>query len=68
MDLNYIKKATWYRQQTEGNPYFIYQPCRGAVRFFKSKKHIVWFCNKEEARAYLEQGFIGEMAEKYLVI
>ena len=66
MDLNYIKKATWYRQQTEGNPYFIYQPCRGAVRFFKSKKHIVWFCNKEEARAYLEQGFIGEMAEKYL--
>ena len=66
MDLNYIKKSTWYRQQTEGNPYFIYHPCLACLSWFKSKNNIVWFCNKEEARGYFEQEYIQKLAEKYL--
>ncbi len=66
MNLDKIKKTSWYRQQTEGTPYFIYWPCRGCVEWFKNKEQIYWFCNLEEARAYLDKDLIRKLAEEYL--
>ncbi|MFA5886274.1 MAG: PEP-utilizing enzyme [Patescibacteria group bacterium] len=61
-----IKSKKWYRQQTEATPYFIYLPCRGVVDYFKNKKEIIWYCSLDEARGYLEQNYIRELAEKHL--
>lgn len=60
-----IKNHKWYRQQTEGTPYFIYLPCRGCLEWFKSDK-IIWYCDLEEARAYLEQNHIRDLAVKHI--
>ena len=66
MTIKQIKSTVWYRQQTEGTPYFIYLPCRGCVEWFKSRSKIIWFCNLEEARAYLSQDHIRDLAIQYL--
>lgn len=63
---NSIKSQKWYRQQTEGTPYFIYLPCRGVVDYFKNKKEIIWYCSLDEARGYLDQNYIRQLAEKHL--
>jgi len=66
LSLNLIKSSQWYRQQTEATPYFIYLPCRGCLEYFKSQDKIFWYCDLEEARAYLEQNYIRTLAEQYL--
>ena len=66
MALEKIRGISWYRQQTGSNPYFAYQPCHGCVTSFKKLGHIYWFCNLEEARAYLDKDLIGKMAVEYL--
>lgn len=66
MNLKKIKAISWYRQQTEGTPYFIVWPCRGCLTWFKDKERIAWFCNLEEARAYLDKDLIRQLAEEYL--
>lgn len=66
MDLEKIRGTSWYRQQTGSNPYFAYQACLGCVSCFKQQQRIYWFCNLEEARAYLDKDLIGKMAIDYL--
>ncbi|MFA5183992.1 MAG: PEP-utilizing enzyme [Patescibacteria group bacterium] len=64
--LSSIKSQKWYRQQTEATPYFIYLACRGCVAYFKSQDKVLWYCDPEEDRAYLEQNYIRALAEKHL--
>lgn len=66
MNLEKIKSISWYRQQTEGTPYFICWPCRGCLYWFKNKERVTWLCNLEEARAYLDKDLIRQLAEEYL--
>ncbi|MFA5154893.1 MAG: PEP-utilizing enzyme [Patescibacteria group bacterium] len=68
ISLSLIKGHKWYRQQTEGTPYFIYLPCRGVVDYFRSRAGIIWFCSLDEARGYLEQGYIRRLAERHLAL
>ena len=64
--LKSVRASKWYRQQTEGTPYFIYLPCRGVIDYFRSEDKIIWFCSLDEARGYLEQGYVRQLAEKHL--
>ncbi len=66
LSLKSISASKWYRQQTEATPYFIYLACRGCVTYFKSRDKILWYCDPEEDRAYLEQNHIRALAEKHL--
>lgn len=66
MDINKIKQMGWYRQQTEGTPYFIYQACLGCVANFKNTDSIMWMSLPDEARAYLDKELLRRLAEEYL--
>jgi len=66
MNNNAIKKNTWYRQETEGTPYFIYQPCRGCLSYFRDQEKIFWYSTLDSSRAYLDKEKLRSLAEKYL--
>lgn len=66
MDIKNIKKNSWYRQQTEGTPYFIYPPCCGCLHWFKDEKNVAWMSKLDEAKGYLDKDHMRELAEKYL--
>ncbi len=66
MDIEKIKKIDWYRQETEGSPYFIYQPCIGCVDNFKKQHEIVWYCDLDSAQAFLSQDLLRLEAKKFL--
>jgi len=61
-----LEKINWYRQETEGTPYFIYQACRGCLNWFRDKGNVVWCCYPDYARAYLSKEKFRQLAEKYL--
>jgi phosphohistidine swiveling domain-containing protein len=64
MNTKIARTKKWHKQQTEGTPYFIYGPCRGCVQWFKSDR-VAWFCKHTEARAYLDQKYMLELAVLY---
>jgi len=65
MNFQDIEKCSWYRQETEGTPYFIYLPCLGCLTWFKSKSKVFWFCNQYSAKNYLEKEYLRGLAIKY---
>ena len=65
--LKQIKRISWYRQEAESNPYFIYIPCIGALSWFGDNGgRIFWYCKPGYAKSYLDKDFLLELAEKYL--
>ncbi len=66
LNLNNIKKTEWYRQETEANPYFAYAACCGCLNHFKSETEVIWYCTKDEARAYLSKAHLRKCAESCL--
>lgn len=66
MNIDKIKEQKWYRQETEGTPYFIYGPCRSCIDNFKSKSQIIWYCDPERAQAFLSEDLLRKKAEECL--
>ncbi len=66
LNLDKIKKINWYRQETEGAPYFIYGPCRGCVGWFKNQGHVIWCCRQKDARCWLDKDLLRALSVKYL--
>jgi len=66
MDLNKIKKLDWYRQETEILPYYGYTACSAVLEYFHNSDYIIWLCNQQNARGYMEKSFLRDLAEKHL--
>lgn len=66
LNLDKIKKINWYRQETEGAPYFVYGPCRGCVGWFKNQGRIIWCCRQKDARCWLDKDLLRSLSIEYL--
>lgn len=66
MDLNKIRKISWYRQQTGCNPYFAYQACRGCVTTFSQAERVYWLCHLDDGKGYMDKALLNELALEYL--
>jgi len=66
LNIKRIKKQSWYRQESESNPYFIYRACRACVQWFKNTNSAIWCSQPDHTRAWLNKELLRTMSEYYL--